>query len=75
MQGQTVDKIILDLNNRPKQLGKLDFFGFYVGISRVRFGKNLRILPCQPDCSFSHLKRLKPSPSLREWLQRVDKTI
>jgi hypothetical protein len=72
IQGQTVPRIILDLNNRPKQLGRLNFFGVYVGVSRVKFGKNLRILPCQPDSSLSHLKRLKPDPCLKEWLERVD---
>jgi hypothetical protein len=73
IQGQTVNRIILDLNNRPNQLGKLNFFGFYVGISRVKFGKNLRILPRQPYASFSHLKRLKPDPNLKEWLDQVHK--
>jgi DNA polymerase III delta prime subunit len=75
IQGQTVDRIILDLNNRPKQLGKLNFFGFYVGISRVRLGKHLRILPPQPHASFSHLRSLNPDACLQEWLKRVDTAI
>lgn len=72
-QGQTVIRIILDLNNRPNQLGKLNFFGFYVGISRAKFGKNLRVLPRQSYAYFSHLKRLKPDPNLKEWLDQVHK--
>ena len=42
-------KIILDLNKRPKSLKQLDFYAFYVGMTRVELAENIRILPCQND--------------------------
>jgi hypothetical protein len=67
MQGQTVSKIILDLNRRPRSLGCLDFHAFYVGISRVKHSDHIRILPCYDlDDSFKHLLKLQPDAMLNE---------
>jgi ATP-dependent exoDNAse (exonuclease V) alpha subunit len=74
MQGQTVIKIILDLNKRPMSLGFLDFHAFYVGISRVKYSDNIRILPCYDiENGFKHLFKLKPDEKLHEWLETVEK--
>ena len=58
IQGKTVPKLILDLNNNsqvPLQLQSL-----YVGISRVRCSKDLRILPplSSSSANMVHLTRL-----------------
>jgi ATP-dependent exoDNAse (exonuclease V) alpha subunit len=71
VQGKTVDKIILDINKRPgtqQRLNTLDFFGLYVGISRVQDSASLRILPPQPGKNFGHIKRLKCDPRLKQWI-------
>ena len=74
IQGKTVPKIILDLNRRPGQrLGKLTFYGVYVGLSRVKYSADIRILPIQPNESLAHLKRLKPHEELTDWLHCVNK--
>jgi hypothetical protein len=74
MQGQTADKIILDLNKRPQSLGFLNFYAFYVGISRVKYGNNIRILPCHDIVDgLKHLLKLKPHDSLQEWLDSIVK--
>jgi hypothetical protein len=72
IQGQTVPKIILDLNKRPgKHLGSIDFHALYVALTRVEYADDIRILPCQDDLQFKHLLKLKPTPSLSEWLNVV----
>ena len=69
IQGQTVKKLILDLNQRPgKKLGSLCFHEFYVGLSRVKLGDDLRILPPHKENSFEYLKKLKPPDDLIQWL-------
>jgi hypothetical protein len=73
MQGQTCDKVILDINKRPGQLFQLGFHALYVGWSRVKFGNNIRILPDQNDDKFKHLLTFAPKSCLREWLQNVSK--
>jgi hypothetical protein len=73
MQGQTVKKIILDINCRPTSLGSLDFHAFYVGISRVKQGTNIRILPCQDNKKFKHLLHLYPDENLKPWLESFER--
>ena len=65
--------IILDLNKRPGALGSLDFHALYVGLTRVEFRDDIRILPCHDDENFKHLLNLKPKPNLREWLNSVSR--
>ncbi len=59
VQGQTMEKIILDLNKRPTSLKQLDFHAFYVGMARVELPQHIRILLCQDDDNFKHLLKLK----------------
>ena len=67
-------KIILDLNKRPgRLLGKLDFHGLYVGLTRVEYADNIRILPCQDAHKLKHLLTLKPDHNLKAWLSQVPK--
>jgi len=74
VQGQTVPKIILDLNKRPgRALGCLDFHGLYVGLTRVQYCADIRILPCHDDLKFKHLLALKPNLNLKEWLNIIPK--
>ena len=74
VQGQTVPKIILDLNKRPgRKLGCLDFHGLYVGLTRVEYCDNIRILPCNDSKKFAHLLKLKPNANLKAWLDIVPK--
>ena len=71
VQGQTMNKIILDLNKRPPSLKQLDFHAFYVGMTRVELPTNIRILPCQDDSNFKHLLDLKPNKNLKSWLNNI----
>jgi hypothetical protein len=72
IQGQTVPRIILDLNKRPgRTLGSLDFHGLYVGLTRVEYCEHIRILPCHDDDNFKHLLTLKPNSNLKAWLNVV----
>ena len=72
VQGQTVPHIILDLNKRPgRKLGALDFHGVYVGLTRVEYSDNIRLLPCRDDSDFKHLLTLKPNPNLKVWLETI----
>ena len=73
LQGQTLQKVILDINMRPNSLKRLDFYSFYVGMTRVEYANNIRILPCQDDKKFSHLKSLKTSVNLKKWLEKIKK--
>ena len=73
LQGQTLQKVILDINMRPNSLKRLDFYSFYVGMTRVEYADNIRILPCQDDNRFSHLKKLKTSVNLKKWLENIKK--
>ena len=73
LQGQTKAKVILDLNRRPSYLGNVSFQGAYVGLTRVNFANNMRILPCQDANNFNHLLELRPDPNLTKWLQTIRK--
>lgn len=68
-QGQTLQKVILDINHRPgKSLGMLSFYALYVEISRVQQSNDIRILPLQPKHNWKHLQRLIPNAELFEWI-------
>ena len=67
VQGKTMSKIILDLNKRPFR-PQITFTSFYVGVSRVRRGIDMRILPKQFGMNFKHLIKLQPDPNLSIWL-------
>lgn len=74
VQGQTLEKVIVDVSKRPF-LPHVDYHGFYVAISRVRHGSDLRIIPpaCHgDDGDLDHLLQLKPWPELTAWLSAFD---
>ena len=61
VQGETMDKVILALGHRKSaRLGRnVDLHGLYVGLSRVRSGKNLRIWPKKSEHDLDYLKTQK----------------
>lgn len=61
VQGQTFSKVILDLNSSVLTLP-----AFYVGLSRVRHGNDIRILPIAPETR-KRLLGLKFSSALDRW--------
>jgi hypothetical protein len=68
IQGQTCDKLIVDLNKRPSQ-PQVTFATFYVAISRVRRSSVLRLLPLHHrEKNLSHLLTLKAPKELNTWL-------
>lgn len=72
VQGQTCNRLIIDLNPRPF-FPKINFHGLYVALSRVKLGGNLRILQLQPTThDLSYLLQLKPAEYLTEWLAGFD---
>jgi hypothetical protein len=75
VQGQTVQSIILDLNQRPSALGSIDFHAIYVGLTRVKYRNDIRILPCHDSNKFKHLLKLKPKANLKEWLKKVPRLL
>ena len=69
VQGQTCDRLILDLNKRPFR-PNINFHGLYVALSGVKLGSNLRILPLHHNNNnLNYLQNLKPSEHLTEWLE------
>jgi hypothetical protein len=71
VQGKTLPRIILDLNNRPFK-PQITFNMLLVGLSRVTSGQNFRILPLQPNASLEYLTNLKPDPLLSVWMAGFD---
>jgi len=68
-QGKTLDKVVLCIDERAKV--KLSFEMFFVAISRVRHGNNLRIMaPLVFGGNFGFLKDLKPNKHITEWFDR-----
>jgi len=72
IQGQTCDKLIIDLNKTPIRPA-LTFQGLVVLLSRVRSSENLRLLPppITVESPYQHLLKLEPPKKLIDWLQRV----
>ena len=72
IQGQTVNKVILDINHRPGtryRLNSLDFFALYVGMSRIKTSVDLRILPAHQGMDFRYIQYLKCDPKLKRWMK------
>lgn len=69
IQGQTCDKLIVDLNKRPFQ-PQVTFATFYVAVSRVRRSIDLKFMPLhQGQKDFDHLLSLHPPLELLKWLK------
>lgn len=72
IQGQTCQKMIMDLNARPFP-PPINLEGLYVMCSRVPSSERLRLMPPQPhQAGFSHLLKLKRNPDLLAWLNAFD---
>jgi putative intracellular protease/amidase len=69
VQGQTINRIILDLNHAGSVQKKIDLAAFYVGLSRVRHSDHIRILPLRPD-TIKHLRSLHFKDCLIDWCKR-----
>ena len=72
IQGRTVHRLILNLNRPPRGSG-INFHSLYVGLSRVRYGTHIFILPpleqrASASDPLRYLLALKPRPNLRRWL-------
>lgn len=68
IQGQTKLRLIVDFNYRPAPtLQQLNFQGFYVALSRVRKGSNLKIMPLHNASSLDYLYSLNLPEYLTEW--------
>lgn len=75
IQGKTIDRIILQLNQRRGSLMPINMFGLLVALSRVTHGDNIRILPPHEgesmDSFLAYLKELRPCPYLSRWRQGI----
>lgn len=68
VQGATVDRLVLDLNQRPVKLGRLTHSALYVALTRVTSAAGLLLMP-ERNGGFAHLARLRPDRSLIRWLE------
>ncbi len=67
VQGQTVNKIILDLRDAPKS--KIRLTSLYVGLSRVRKSNDIRVLPL--NGAREHLYKLTHTKTMVCWYKEV----
>ncbi len=73
IQGQTKDRLIVDLNQRPAPtLPQINFQHLYVALSRVRKRCTLKLMPFHHPSSLDYLFSLKPPQYLIEWLAGFD---
>ena len=70
-QGRTMDRVIACLND-PCQPPKLSFEAIFVFLSRVKHGKNCRILPLHNGANWDHLKDLQPATNCIAYMQGFD---
>jgi len=72
VEGQTLAKVVVDVNPRPFAPHLLHS-GLFTAISRVRRSENIRFMPLQPGCKdLNHLLKLRPPDDLYEWLDGFD---
>jgi hypothetical protein len=68
VQGQTLDKIIVDLNQTAGNLKKVTYEAMYVALSRVRRSADIRLLPAVTGDAFAYVREMEGSPELSQWL-------
>jgi hypothetical protein len=66
VQGSTEERVIIDFNCAGGNQKDVDLPSFYVGVSRVRHGDHMRILPISSQTR-DHLLNLKFSKALLRW--------
>ncbi|KAI9551027.1 hypothetical protein GHT06_005690 [Daphnia sinensis] len=72
IQGQTCNKVILQLNKRSF-MPHLTFSMLYVALSRVRTSESIRLMPPHPTGpGLGYLQTLKPTEDLLTWLEGFD---
>ena len=72
IQGRTIPKIILELNQRPFK-PSISYNMFLVALSRVATGNDFRILrPVNGILGLRYLQKLQPDPDLALWLSGYD---
>ena len=69
VQGQTLSKVVLELNRHPAGLGSISFESLYVGMTRTRNAADTFIMPPRGE-GLSYLADKRPSTELMTWLQR-----
>ena len=67
LQGKTLPKLIIQLNERPFS-PHITYNGFLVALSRVKFRSDLRIMPINSGNDLLYLKKLAPDENLQVWL-------
>lgn len=70
VQGQTLDRAIVDLNNRPSAICNPCFSCFYVGISRVKKGSHIKLFPFTANGTRERLETLKKDTDYNIWNSR-----
>ena len=72
-----MDKVILALGHRKSaRLGRnVDLHGLYVGLSRVRSGKDLRIWPKKSEHDLDYLKTQKRDRALGLWAKAYEEAM
>ena len=73
IQGETLDKIVVDLNYNPKVPRVLSLPALYVVLSRIRMASDLRLLPFIPDLGKDHLYKLSHNPIYSMFMNSFDK--
>jgi hypothetical protein len=71
LQGKTMPKLIIELNERPFP-PSITYNGLLVALSRVTKRSDLRIMPIKSGCDILYLKKLKPDINLKIWLGGFD---
>jgi len=72
VQGQTCNKIIIQLNKRSF-MPYVTFNMLYVSLSRVRNSDSIRLMPPRPsNPSLDYLSKLHPSEDLLTWLEAFE---
>jgi len=71
VQGKTLNKVILELNQRPFR-PPLTFNMLLVALSRVKSREGIRIVKLAPGKDLKYLIELKRDPDLRTWMAGFD---
>lgn len=72
LQGKTMPKIIIELNQRPFP-PSITYNGLLVALSRITKRSDLRIMPIKSGTDILYLKKLKPDINLKIWLSGFTK--
>ena len=73
--GKTIDKVILALSDRPSRFSQIHYNGFYVAMSRVKRGDDIRLLidTGVGIASLNYLKELTMSANIKHYFDGFGK--